>query len=230
MLNKTKNAFTLAEVLITLVIIGIVAALTIPSAINHYKERVTIEKIKSSYAILSTAYRLAQMENGSKYSEWNCDSFQDWSNGSKHSNCMTYYIKKHLKRVKDCNLGSGSDSNPNAVCMGNEGYEFYSISGLSFGEFTSGSGDNFILSNGVPVSIRRNYHIYIKTDNSKKLVYNKNFFNFWVEDNEKGLLPYSNSGCWSSMDQEAIRTGLINGCHISAVKWIFTKDNMDYLH
>ena len=40
-----KKAFTLAEVLITLGIIGVVAAMTIPSLINAYRERVTVTKV-----------------------------------------------------------------------------------------------------------------------------------------------------------------------------------------
>lgn len=37
--NKQEQAFTLAEVLITLGIIGVVAALTLPSLINRTKNR-----------------------------------------------------------------------------------------------------------------------------------------------------------------------------------------------
>ena len=37
--ERVKLAFTLAEVLITLGIIGVVAALTIPSLINNYKAK-----------------------------------------------------------------------------------------------------------------------------------------------------------------------------------------------
>lgn len=38
-MRKTKNAFTMAEVLITLGIIGIIAALTIPQLIKNYEKR-----------------------------------------------------------------------------------------------------------------------------------------------------------------------------------------------
>ena len=38
MIKKFFNAFTLAEVLITLAIIGVVAAITIPSLVNNYNE------------------------------------------------------------------------------------------------------------------------------------------------------------------------------------------------
>ena len=50
---KRKTAFTLAEVLITLGIIGVVAALTLPSLIQSYKERVTVTKVQKAYSILN---------------------------------------------------------------------------------------------------------------------------------------------------------------------------------
>ena len=59
-----KAAFTLAEVLITLAVIGIVAALTIPSLVQSYKERVTITKVKKAYTTLTNALQLAIIENG----------------------------------------------------------------------------------------------------------------------------------------------------------------------
>ena len=41
-----RCAFTLAEVLITLVVLGVIAALTIPSAINHYRKEQTVNQLK----------------------------------------------------------------------------------------------------------------------------------------------------------------------------------------
>jgi len=51
-----KNAFTLAEVLITLGIIGVVAALTIPNLIANYKEKQSIAHWKKMYSVISQAY------------------------------------------------------------------------------------------------------------------------------------------------------------------------------
>ena len=50
-----KKGFTLAEVLITLAIIGIVAALTIPSLANGYQKRVLTTQLQKAYAELSQA-------------------------------------------------------------------------------------------------------------------------------------------------------------------------------
>src|SRR5574344_1226697 len=59
-----KCAFTLAEVLITLGIIGVVAALTIPTLINSYQEKATITALKKFYSVASQACLLAKVENG----------------------------------------------------------------------------------------------------------------------------------------------------------------------
>ena len=50
-----KSAFTLAEVLITLGIIGVVAALTIPSIIHKYKSIVLQNQLKKSYSNIQKA-------------------------------------------------------------------------------------------------------------------------------------------------------------------------------
>ena len=63
MLNGEK-AFTLAEVLITLGIIGVVAALTLPSLISNYKKRVIATRLEQFASIWQQAIRMAEIENG----------------------------------------------------------------------------------------------------------------------------------------------------------------------
>ena len=63
--KNRKNGFTLAEVLITLVIIGVIAALTIPNLMQKYQEQTTVKKVQKFYSTLSNAYSLAVKENGS---------------------------------------------------------------------------------------------------------------------------------------------------------------------
>lgn len=55
---KMKIGFTLAEVLITLGIIGIVAAMSIPSLINKVQEITFKSKLKKSYSLLSQTVKL----------------------------------------------------------------------------------------------------------------------------------------------------------------------------
>ena len=59
-----RFGFTLPEVLITLGIIGVVAALTIPHFLAKTFERECVEKFKQTYSILDNAIRAMQMEEG----------------------------------------------------------------------------------------------------------------------------------------------------------------------
>ena len=57
-------AFTMAEVLITLGVIGIVAAMTIPNLVKKWEERAIIGKYKKMYSTLANAYNMAIVEYG----------------------------------------------------------------------------------------------------------------------------------------------------------------------
>ena len=59
-----KIAFTLAEVLITLGIIGIVAEMTIPTIINKAEKIATLSMLKKEYSMLSSLFNTAVAENG----------------------------------------------------------------------------------------------------------------------------------------------------------------------
>ena len=59
-----KKSFTLAETLITLAIIGIVASITIPTTIKKYNEKQTIFRLTSAYSILANAFNRMIFENG----------------------------------------------------------------------------------------------------------------------------------------------------------------------
>ena len=58
--NKVKFGFTLSEILITLGIIGVVAALTIPSLINNYKAKRLRTQFLKSYSTIQQVFK--QME------------------------------------------------------------------------------------------------------------------------------------------------------------------------
>ena len=62
--GKRKIAFTLAEVLITLSIIGVVAALTLPSVVAHYKEKVLVTQVKKAYSEMQNALKMYSAQNG----------------------------------------------------------------------------------------------------------------------------------------------------------------------
>ncbi len=63
-LSKKIKAFTLAEVLITLAIIGVVAALTIPTVITNYQKKMYVTQLKKSYNNLTNAFRTMMANDG----------------------------------------------------------------------------------------------------------------------------------------------------------------------
>lgn len=60
---KKLVAFTLAEVLITLGVIGVVAAMTIPALISNYRKKQLEVQIKGTYSTIQQALRFAEYEN-----------------------------------------------------------------------------------------------------------------------------------------------------------------------
>ena len=94
--NTRRVGFTLAEVLITLGIIGIVASLTIPNLISKYNEKQTLSKLKKAYSTLSQAFIRSEFENG--YLGNNPALY----NNEKALNFYHTYWEPYLKIAKLC--------------------------------------------------------------------------------------------------------------------------------
>ena len=62
--RTVKLGFTLAEVLITLGIIGVVASMTLPSLIQKNKDKELISRVKKTYSVLNNALIAAQSGSG----------------------------------------------------------------------------------------------------------------------------------------------------------------------
>lgn len=54
----------MAEVLITLGIIGVIAALTLPTVIQNYQKQVTVNKLKKAYSVLGQVAQKSIADNG----------------------------------------------------------------------------------------------------------------------------------------------------------------------
>ncbi len=91
-------AFTLAEVLITLGIIGIVAALTIPSLTANHRKKVLGSKLKKFYSIMSQAVIMSEAEQGASVSEW--DTFSSNYNVDEMEQWFNKYLKDYLNIIK----------------------------------------------------------------------------------------------------------------------------------
>ena len=85
-----RVAFTLAEVLITLGIIGVVAALTLPTLIQNHQKQVYVTQLKKAYSTLTNAYNELAAEQ--EVADWNQISCSDWS-------CLSDFLK-HVKTIK----------------------------------------------------------------------------------------------------------------------------------
>ena len=85
-----KSGFTLAEVMIVLAVIGVIATLTIPTLMQNYKNRVMMTQLQKAYAELSQAGSIA-------ISNSNADSFQE----SKPYKNNTF-LRDYIKNTKDC--------------------------------------------------------------------------------------------------------------------------------
>ena len=97
--SKIKNGFTLAEVLITLVIIGVIAALTIPNVINTTKKQEYVSSLKKTYSTLATVTNKIMNDEGMPRGD-----IGGWATSSTAE--FDIY-KKYLSYVKECNGVSG---------------------------------------------------------------------------------------------------------------------------
>ena len=62
--NKQKRGFTLAEVLITLGIIGVVAAMTIPTLMSTFAKQRTETQLKAFYSRINQTIKMSIADNG----------------------------------------------------------------------------------------------------------------------------------------------------------------------
>ena len=146
---RNKIAFTLAEVLITLGVIGIVAAMTLPTVIQKHQQKVAVTRLKQTYSQLFQAINLAQAEYGD-YKNWpevliyGTAYDPDDYNGSRKDYVVEFfdkYIIPHLKLSKK----------PVYAAIDTLGYRLYKTKdGRDYSFFSSGR-EVYVceLSNGV---------------------------------------------------------------------------------
>lgn len=106
--GSCKAAFTLAEVLITLGIIGVVAAMTLPALTANYQKRVVETKLSKFYSTISQAINLEVADEG-EVIYWlpNCSS--------DDNNCIlswwNEHIQKHIKTLKTVTTSNNRELN-----------------------------------------------------------------------------------------------------------------------
>ena len=146
--SPTKiSAFTLAEVLITLGIIGVVAAMTLPSVILNYQKKVTVNRLKQAYSTISQALVMAQKDHGD-ISGWDIASgltSLDQVDVSLNNFAHKYLIP-YIKSVEECPAGSSSQEREKCD------YIFYWRNGVQRNGSNAHS-YSFIINNGIVITL-----------------------------------------------------------------------------
>lgn len=120
-MRKRQSAFTLAEVLITLGIIGVVAAMTLPTLIQNHQKQTYVAGLQKAMSTTSNMFKKMQADEGvdfyntKLFSEGICEWGYGWDNNSQQiiniNGCEDFYgnisifeniIPKYLKVVKTC--------------------------------------------------------------------------------------------------------------------------------
>lgn len=188
------NGFTLSETLITLGIIGVIAALTIPALITKHTKVQTTVKLKQTYSLMAQALRMAENDLGII------------ENSSISSKTFTdQYLKPYCKIIEEFSPDELSQDfhmycRTGAVCDG-------------YGQFKLAQ--KLILTNGALIAAYPLYNgvtIIVDINGLKRPnKYGKDVFMFSY-DYKKGLKPYG-LGRIAGMPEEELlsRDSLLKG-------------------
>ena len=121
-----KRAFTLAEVLITLGIIGVVAAMTMPVLINNYQKKVTAVRLEKFYTIMSQAVIRWQNEESITPPDFLFDD-DIVRNGNQSKNWFNSSIGKYINQSSINNI-SNADSYFDSKLIDGSGFVAYTAS------------------------------------------------------------------------------------------------------
>ena len=234
-----KTAFTLAEVLITLGIIGVVAAMTLPTLIAKYQEQVTINHLLKTYSMLSQAVQRMQTDYGTidtwgltktntgQVDEETGEPVYDWS----AQKIVAERLKQYLKVSHTCELGK--------ICLNASSYTLAGKK-LSDPYPQSASSDsppeaNFFLADGTYIgmgwanSLSIGLNVIIPPTN-KRYILGKNRFYFDLFKNglfPEGTISSADGSAFTNCDPALTNNSLAGrGC----TAWVVYNKNMDYLH
>lgn len=151
MLTGIKNfkAFTLAEVLITLGIIGVVAALTIPTVLSNYQKQQYLTGLKKAYSTFNQVLAQISADKGC-VNDLKCTGIFDTTTTQQS---LGDELVKYFNVVKNCST-SGTDCFPNKM---NTAYD--------------GSGAEITVS-GLPQHLTTGHFSFITNDGMAFLINN----------------------------------------------------------
>lgn len=177
-----KKAFTLSEILITLGIIGVVAAMTMPVLITNYQKQVTASKLKQTYSILSQALERSRAENGDP-DNWDFGGVSGQPQNAAAmktaaDNFLNNYLLKYIQNKK----------------FVSKSYDIYPLNGVGQNKLPNQFSSAYILKNGTLVSAWFNNNGKVVTDifftvdlnsSSGPNVYGKDIFFMNITSNNK---------------------------------------------
>lgn len=182
-----KRAFTLAEILITLGIIGVVASLTIPTLVNNYRKKQFQSNLKKEYSVLLQALEMYKKDNGEYLKTSDCYG--------KHA-CLKRNIQPYLKVLFDCGDYQSGNSSQNCAFNGyySGKYTYKTYSGLQANENKLDDGQ-LILNDGAQLLFEGNgyttrFYVSVDINGYKKLPnkWGEDLFTFQLMESGK-LLP-----------------------------------------
>ena len=172
-----KAAFTLAEVLVTLGIIGVVSAMTVPTLMQNYQRQSYVTQLHKTYNEMSQALLRYQTDrNALNLREAGMSSQAEVNN----------FISSYFKVVNSC-----LDSSTVTPCFANQS-EYKKISGATASGFDNdadGLGMSFVLANGTSIrpwlSNGRNFIVMVVDVNGQKgpNILGRDFFDMCIDVN-----------------------------------------------
>ncbi|MBP3820158.1 type II secretion system protein [bacterium] len=154
LLDKKKTAFTLAETLISLAIIGIIAAMTLPSLMQNLGERSNSERAANTVQKIAQSMDLMRVDGELLTTYQTTDQFVDEL--AKHLKIVTRCDKNHLTNcwpVEKVLTGSGDEVNVADIKTGEQ-----------LGLNTKTDNVGLVLATGVPIILNYNPDAGIVSD------------------------------------------------------------------
>ena len=202
----TQTAFTLAETLIVIGIIGVVAALTLPNLNHATGNKEAITKVKKIYSALNDAYDRAHVVYGDAdgwAANTHCNEEDNISCDELFANRISEFMKVSKKEGTEVYLADGIALSIGG--LGSRGHSEY-YQGLEY----LGS-------------------IWVDIDGPNKGKNEAGKDNFRFDILNQGIYP--DGLVFYDADEETNQEKLVNICFGQGycTKWVLDNDNMDYL-
>ena len=212
---KKFLGFTLAEVLITITVVGVISAITLPILIKNYQQHVIIEQLKYAYSLFGQVLERSKIDNGET---------ANWDRANAKTLTEKYFNPyiKGAQQIKRYNVLSLHKKGNFIYWSENNNYPIYSM------------------PKGISYAIRKgpaNSAIYILVDiNGPKSpnIAGKDVFVFVINDNNSTLhfsggdrnyvLTNQYSACSKKNLGNADSAGLFCGRLIQLDGWKFSSD------